>query len=448
MTSACPALRLPLGVVSVLLLAVALLVVGCGEEQLLSPDAPDARFDRYVALGNSVTAGYQSRGINQETQSESFAVRVAAQMETRFRVPTLRMPGCPPPLTNLYTGARVGGAGAASCALRSSPVPTTLNNVAVPGAQVIDAVNNGAASANPNELTTLFLGGRTQVEAATAVQPTFASVWIGDNDVLLPALRGDTTGITAQADFEARYTQMIDSLEAAGADESGIMIGVPNETYIPHFSPGASYFFAKQAGGLPPSFSVADNCAPTAMGGVGDQMRVSLVYGFEALLTVAQEGAQVTLDCEDNRPLSEILEPTFGNQLPERLQPIADYSILTGDELQVIVAAAQGYNAFIKALADARNWAYLDPNGVLGPLYAANASDPDPTNDLVPKFPITPTAETPNPDAFGRFFSLDGVHPSAALHRILTNRVVQEVNDTYGTSLPQIEASDVPALLQ
>ena len=54
-------------------------------------------FSSYVALGNSITAGYQSGGINDSTQRLSYAVLLAKQMGTRFAYPSLVMPGCPPP---------------------------------------------------------------------------------------------------------------------------------------------------------------------------------------------------------------------------------------------------------------------------------------------------------------------------------------------------------------
>jgi len=41
------------------------------------PYAGGAMFQRYVAMGNSITAGFQSGGINDSTQRRSYAVLVA-----------------------------------------------------------------------------------------------------------------------------------------------------------------------------------------------------------------------------------------------------------------------------------------------------------------------------------------------------------------------------------
>src|SRR4051812_188964 len=65
-------------------------------------------FGSYVALGNSITAGYQSGGINDSTQRWSYAFQLAGQMRTRFAYPSLAAPGCPPPLKNFVTQDRQG----------------------------------------------------------------------------------------------------------------------------------------------------------------------------------------------------------------------------------------------------------------------------------------------------------------------------------------------------
>jgi len=132
------------------------------------PSQGNGIFQRYVALGNSITAGYQSGGINDSTQRRSYAALVAAQMGTRYAYASVAMPGCPPPISNFLTQARFTPTGfptstSTSCYLRTSTSATDiLNNVAVPGATSFDP--NAATTAASNVLTTLILGGRTQVQ--------------------------------------------------------------------------------------------------------------------------------------------------------------------------------------------------------------------------------------------------------------------------------------------
>ena len=61
----------------------------------------DPLFDRYVSMGNSITAGFQSGGILDSTQQQSYAVLLAHAMHSPVFVPSLRRPGCPPPYTNV-----------------------------------------------------------------------------------------------------------------------------------------------------------------------------------------------------------------------------------------------------------------------------------------------------------------------------------------------------------
>src|SRR3954464_12447218 len=104
------------------------------DRDVLGPTTPTGGdlFRSYVAIGNSITAGFQSNGINDSTQRQSYAVLLARSMGTRFAYPGLARPGCPPPIANGLTGVVVGGAAAPPCSARlPASVTDVLNNVAV-----------------------------------------------------------------------------------------------------------------------------------------------------------------------------------------------------------------------------------------------------------------------------------------------------------------------------
>ena len=169
-------------------LGLVLAAAACNNDQLNRPFSStpvDPLFDRYVSMGNSITAGFQSGGINDSTQQQSYAVLLARGMHSPFFLPLLNRPGCPPPYTNVFLQTRVGGATPTTCALRNipNPPPPFISNTAVPGALVIDIYNNGAG-AHANTLTQFILGGLTQVQMMERAHPTFVTVWIGNNDVL------------------------------------------------------------------------------------------------------------------------------------------------------------------------------------------------------------------------------------------------------------------------
>lgn len=382
-----------------------LTLAGC-DGDALAPSEPRAGdlFERYVALGNSITAGFQSAGINDSTQAGSYAVMLAEGMGTRSEIPALRPPGCPPPLVNVFTGSRVGGGAPSDCALRETPVPPFLTNVAVPGAQVLDALTNVGPRTNANALTTLLLGGRTQIEAAAEASPTFASVWLGNNDVLGAALSGDPSRITPPPLFADRYAAVLDSLEgvAGRGGLEGVLVGVADVTLIPHLSPGAAYWQAERSGAFPPTFDVAASCAPADAGGQGETALVPFDFGFGQLLARASAGESVTLDCAEDPP------------------------VLTGPEVQQVRGAVQAYNAAIAAEAEARGWAFFDPNPLLASRKQAGA---------IPLFPRTPPDPRAVSEPFGPLFSKDGVHPSTAGHRLIAGAVAGAVGEHYGTEI-------------
>src|SRR5712692_5657297 len=370
-------------------LGCALLVAACQNELVNSTGVPPytggAMFQRYVAMGNSITAGFQSGGISDTLQRRSYAVLVAGAMRgDRFYYPSLALPGCPPPYTNVFTQTRVAGP---PCAYRNPALPPYISNVAVPGAEALDLLQNGpGAGTNSNALTQLFLGGRTQIQAMVAAQPTFVSVWAGNNDVLGAATNGtnggDSTLITPTATVQTEYTQIADAVQGTGAD--ALLIGVANVTVLPFFSQGATYWAIKNQPGspFPATFTVSNNCAPIVTGipgARGDSVLVPFPYGGALLGAASPPFNQPrNLDCADT--VAAIIVPA---------------------ELRKLVGAVLAYNVADSTIAAQRGWAWLNPNPTLDSLRAI------PTQ--VAPFPAFGSACSANP--FGLAFSCDGVHP-------------------------------------
>lgn len=421
---------------SAAVLGLLLAAAACENDQVNRPFSfipVDPLFDRYVSMGNSITAGFQSGGLLDSTQRQSYAVLLAQAMHSPSFLPLLSRPGCPPPYTNVFTQTRLTPPGfppstGTSCYLRSTPATTApyISNVAVPGAEVIDIYNNFDATSNANNLTQFILGGMTQVQMMRKAQPTFVSLWIGNNDVLGAATNfanaGDSTRITPVATFQANYDAVLDSIDDA-APRGAVLIGVANVTRIPFFSRGTTYFAIKAGlvpgAAFPPNFVVAANCAPPR----GDSVLVPFPYGLPKIDSAAGNPAGTyTLDCA----------------VPQVVVP---------QELVRLVTAVTAYNAHISGAASARGWAYLDPNPIFDSVAAAGS---------IPAFPfarnaagaINPCAGTAasagppplpaTPPPFGLLFSCDGVHPSATTHRLLARHVRDEINTTYSTAIPPI----------
>ena len=392
--------------------AITLAAGACTDDSVtvLEP-APAANpiFQRYVALGNSITAGYQSSGINDSTQRESYAKIVAEQMHTGYVYPALVGPGCAPPVVNFLTQARVGGGTSSTCALRN-PATTVLvqNNVAVPGATSADPTATTTKASNI--LTQLFLGGKTQVQRALDAKPTFVSVWIGNNDVLDAATKGvtgataplNTAGITDTNTFRANYKKMMDQL-LVQKGLKGILIGVVNVTAIPALFPAESLL-------TNPTFkakfdAIAGNTTTVLANCVGSRALIS--YGIAGPIRAGT--FPPVISCQKNVPAA----------------PVGDYFVLDTTEQRIFNTDINRYNAYIAAKADSAGFAYLDPNPLLFTLRSSGA---------IPILPDFTNATAP----FGAYISLDGAHPSAKTHRLAANAIITAINTKYQTTLATI----------
>ncbi|WP_103028298.1 SGNH/GDSL hydrolase family protein [Salinibacter altiplanensis] len=371
-------------------------LTGCSDESLTAPETQDDLFASYVALGNSITAGFQSGGINVQTQSESYAVLLAEQMGTPFGIPALNPPGCPPPLQSIPPQPPD-----TQCGLRSGTT-SQVKNVAVPGAALFDVLSNEDPNGpdlppGPNQLTQFVLGGRTQIQAALDANPTFATAWIGNNDVLGAANAGSVDLATSPTDFEARYRAIADSLNAAESLQGAVLVGVADVTAVPGIFPGQVYLgLAQQAGDqLPGNFSVSSTCAPNDQGGQGSTNQLSFLFALDLINQARQNpNGQFTLSCLNDDP-----------------------GVLTPGELDALSSRTTAYNNIISSIADENGWGFYDPNGDFEALEEAG------------EIPQVPDFESNQP--FGQFFSLDGIHPSASTHRVVADQLVPVINQTY-----------------
>jgi hypothetical protein len=464
-------------------LALAAVLGACLDNQSVLPPTTnpalvDPMFASYAALGNSITAGFQSGGINDSTQMQSYAVLLAEQMglaingtiggdttaRAVFNVPLLNKPGCPPPLVNVFTQELLGPAVPGGCALRNPAVPNFLNNLAIPGAAVLDVFDPLGAGNSSNALTTFIGGGQSQVENARRVMPSFVTVWIGNNDalgaVLDPANPGNPQDVTSIPTFADRYTAMMDSLDALGTIQGGALIGVVQVGLAPYLTQGRVWkqfevtgfdplfafkmdsVFRSVTGGTPLPFTanifdVAANClAGTPIPSTSDTAWTSVPFAVGGPI-LATANARAT----DPNVATHIIQVGLGAWPVESLPAptvlnCSDANAVTNGEMLNLFGAIATYNAVIEQAAADRDWIYVDPNVLLAHL------DSVPGALLpFPAFPGLPgvTEEMSTTTPFGTALSLDGIHPSASTHVLVANALIQAINAKYGTSIPAIQ---------
>ncbi len=417
-------------------LAVALLAVAAvalsscvdSDEPIIVEPTGGALFDRYVSLGNSITAGFQSGGINIQLQEVAYPVVLAEKAGGPFGIPALSMPGCPPPLAGPLTTTRID---TASCGFRTWNAPDIVQNLAVPGAAVRHLDEPlGTASA----LNTFILGGRTQLGAMIDADPTLVSVWIGNNDALSAALIGDTTALTPMASFQAEYDDIVAGINASTAQDA-ILVGVVDPmTAAPALQPGA-YFYALASSPPPglPTINVANNCAPFDGTGTPNPMAARLISFIGISNALAAGEDPLTIDC------------VYGVQIGEQYVP--DYLIDEAEQVAIGTRIA-AFNAYIEQVAADNGWIYIDPNvAMVAPALTdpsllrkcqdlATATDAESflaaVNSSCPVDLDPSTAET----FFGSYMSFDGIHPSGAFHAVAADVLADSLNANHGLSLP------------
>ncbi|HEY5088125.1 MAG TPA: SGNH/GDSL hydrolase family protein [Gemmatimonadaceae bacterium] len=400
---------------AVALAAIAAMTAACadnGPTAVAPPNVPaNPLFTSYVALGNSLTAGYQSGGINDSTQQQSYPALLAKAMKTPYAYASLAAPGCPPPIVNFQTQARLGGGTSSTCALRNpNSVTVALNNVAVPGATSLDPTSASTSASNP--LSTFILGGKTQVAKAADANPTFVSVWIGNNDVLGAALSGIlvptagvSPGVTSQATFQANYAAMVTSLKMIPTLKGAILMGVINTAGVPALFPVAALQDPAFKAGFDQFAGGTTTILPNCFVAPGNQALISI-----SILAAMRSGAHpLVIGCAQN-------------SIPGTA--VGDIFILDTTEQASLAATVAGYNTFIQAQAVANGWAYVDPNPLLVALKT-------PGTGCINIVPDLANATAP----FGACISLDGIHPTVVANKQVAAALVAAINAKYGTAI-------------
>lgn len=225
----------------------------------------------FVAVGNSLTAGYANGALYITGQQNSFPNILAGQFAlvggNAFTQPLMAdnlggfagLDAFPnrfvlAPGADGLSPTRLGGSPATDfTTVLSGP----FNNMGVPGAKSFhlglsgygNAAGVSAGTANPYFVRFASAPGATVIADAVAQKPTFFTLWIGNNDVLSFATSGgvgmDQTGnldpatygsndITDPNVFASVYSGYVNALIAATPD--GILVNIPDVTTIPYFT--------------------------------------------------------------------------------------------------------------------------------------------------------------------------------------------------------------------
>ncbi|HET8885411.1 MAG TPA: G-D-S-L family lipolytic protein [Salinimicrobium sp.] len=234
----------------------------------------EANFSHFVAIGNSTSAGYADNALYISGQQNSFPNILAQQFSLlgggEFTQPLmadntggllLNGTQIAAPRMVLAVGANGNPGPAIMAGTPTTEVTNTLagpfNNMGVPGAKVyhlgvegygnVSGVANGTA--NPYFARFASSSNASILGDALVQNPTFFTLWIGNNDVLGFATSGgtgtDQTGnfdagtygsndITDPNVFAQAYSQIVDALVAN--ETEGVLLNIPDVTTLPYFT--------------------------------------------------------------------------------------------------------------------------------------------------------------------------------------------------------------------
>jgi len=377
-------------------------------------------FQRYVAIGTSISMGVQSDGVYFGTQTTSWPAQLARMGHRDITQPYIQFPGCHSPIAPpLGLGVRLSGEqtlanpATLSCAPLVDGVTLPTQNVAIFGARASNVLSttpqNVIDPVNGPLYSRVLAAGQTQVSAMEAQNPKLVSVEIGANEVLDARSGVALVGpppfpIENPATFAAEYHQILDRIDAVRVKDV-VLVGLPTNPFvIPGFRSGAE--IAANAAPLFAGFNVAvdADCGTTAA--------QNLMYVPLKLAPVMQAGLQARLANLPPVPFSCAASPN----------PTTVDLVLTPAEQSIVATVVTQMNAVIQGEAQARGFAFFS----LDAFYAAPGV----------RTPLDVVALFTTPQPFGPYMSLDGLHPNAAGQAIIAQAAAQALNARYDLGIP------------
>lgn len=431
-----------------MLLSLAGCLGSCGN-QIAEPEtgAGNADFSRYMAVGNSITSGYTSSGMTKATQDNSLGNLLAKQFALvgggNFKQPTITekgagvlqlqsiglVPPCDVDLKPVIVRSEVDPNWTINVAA-SGP----FNNIAVPGMSIKSTATAASNIVPGNAFFTRMVSNPSTSykdlvsETATAINPSFFTLWLGNNDVLTTAGTGGgyvpnyftsaTVGVPCQDlplpllappsddDFRQKFKDLLDIVTANGA--KGAVATIPDILALPLFNTVKN------------TVTNTNSCSETLpiYITVSNTVRVATDDDHILLPTGNFIGRLDTFTING----STLLIPHGLNEA----NPLCNSEVLDKDEKLAIRTKTETFNAIIKQEAAAKSIAVVDMYTFLnsikdGAVYDGVAV----SSDFIS----------------GGAFSLDGVHPTDRGYAIVANEFIRTINQFYDAKIPLVDVT-------
>ena len=458
---------------------IAALLNGCTDS---APTAPviglgNSTVTKYVSVGNSLTAGYQSAGLYKSAQLYSYPNLIAQQLTKAganigiFEQPYWPDPGIPDPLTGKasryiiigWSGTTpiIGPAGEALTAGAPENAGTVLrpyDNLGIPGIPLAGFMDTTGTYQSPplgrdailRWTTNAALGKSVFRQVATLKAmghtPDLITFWLGANDVLGFAISGGTSPSTTTdpTAFSTLYGQALDALRSALPNAKIVVGNIPNVTSVPFFttvnpllapSIPAPYYLRYQRHGntgmaLHDSTKLTEANAPlVTLKGKAYTSLLGQSTGKFWRDAAALQGTTIAVLYPSLAGVGIDTTKPFGFH-PQN--PWPDALILDADEIATATNAVNSFNSTIASVATAHGAALVDFNAFFNNVKA---------NGLI-AYGEKYTADYIS----GDIFSLDGVHPSNRGYGIVANEYIKVINASFGMNIPLVDLNTLPKL--
>ncbi len=413
--------------------ALALLCSSCESSiDEFSPHAGDIDFTTYVAIGNSLTAGFRDGELFRSGQEQSLANIMASQFMhvglSSFKQPLMK--------DELGFGSRLILGTLEDGSPFPMPMPGTpdagnfvnifqeegpFHNLGVPGATAAHLLFEGYGTLNP------YYGRFASDPASSSVlgdammlSPTFFSLWAGNNEILGFAMNGGQGGgITPPTMFQEYLQILVSTLTSGGA--KGVLGNIVDITTIPFFTTVPYNALVLTDPDLVALLNAAYAAAPHIEFSVGPNPLVVADTDHPAGLRQMEAGELVVLTALDG-----ISNQFWGSQVP---LPMEYY--LSQAEIDQVTQAVKSYNDIIQDVGFEAGLAVADINSVL------RNAEPGIYYDAIGFSTEFVT---------GGVFSLDGVHLSARGSAITAGYFIQAINQQYNAAIPKPVIGNYPGI--
>lgn len=412
-----------------------------------TPEKGNVDATRYVAIGGSVTAGFSDGALYSDGQEASFVNMIAQQFKL-IGGGDFNQPWMPAGSVGIgFTGKSRSVLGYKQDCLGAtslSPIPFDaaggdmaalaanvyasgpFYNMGVPGAKTTELVYpgygnpaGGPGTYNPFFARMASSTSTSVLQDAASANPTFFSVYTGEQDILNYALSGGTSGTmtppngAAGVGFDGTLKQIVTSLNVNGA--RGVIGNVPDVTLYPFFNT------------VPWNGLTLDAANAATLNTLYSQMGFTFSEGSNAFVIYdanavlerrrIKQGELILLSI----PLDSVKCKKMGT-----LIPIPDKYVLTLEEIASIKANIAAYNMSVADVAQTYGLAVADVKTLMEKIKTGTVYNGVSMNAAF---------------VSGGTFSLDGLHLNPIGQAMLANVFIKSINRSFGSTVPQVDAT-------